>query len=373
VAKRHRSLEGMVMNLPFWKNKRVLITGHTGFKGSWLSLWLQKNGARVIGYALQPPTEPSLFVSAKVAGGMISTIGDVRNLQSLSQLIIEQEPEIVFHMAAQALVRRSYEDPTDTFSTNIMGTANILEAIRTSDSVKSAVIITSDKCYENNEWIYGYRENDPMGGHDPYSSSKGCAELVTSAYIRSFFSPNNKRKTKSSVATARAGNVIGGGDWSKDRLVPDIMASISKNNSVTIRYPRAIRPWQHVLEPLRAYLMLAEKLYQGGNEYAGAWNFGPDDQDAKPVSYIVDAITQKLGEGARWVVDSNEHPHEATYLKLDCTKAKQLLGWYPVIKLPMALNWIVEWYQCFKNSEDMHQHTLGQINRYEKLVTETSV
>lgn len=360
------------MTRSFWKDKRVLITGHTGFKGSWLSLWLQKNGARVIGYALKPSTEPNLFESAKIAKGMISIIGDVRDLPSLSQLMTKYEPEIVIHMAAQALVRQSYEAPADTFGTNVLGTVNVLESIRKSDSVKSAVMITSDKCYENKEWIWGYRENDPMGGHDPYSSSKGCAELATSAYIRSFFTPKQDGKVKPSIASARAGNVVGGGDWSKDRLVPDIMAAISNGSAVIIRSPHSIRPWQHVLEPLRGYLTLAEKLYTIGHGYSGAWNFGPDDQDATPVSRIVDALTQNWGEGARWVLDSNEHPHEATYLKLDCSKAKQLLGWYPVVKLPTALDWIVEWHRCYINGDDMHRRTLDQINRYETLVSENA-
>jgi CDP-glucose 4,6-dehydratase len=365
-------MEGVVMKRPFWKHKRVLLTGHTGFKGSWLSLWLQKKGACLIGYALQPPTEPSLFESAKVSEGMTSITGDVRDLQSLRQCMIEHKPEIVVHMAAQALVRASYDDPIETFSTNVMGTANVLESIRKSDTVKSTVIITSDKCYENNEWIWGYRENDPMGGHDPYSSSKGCAELVSSAYIRSFFSSNNAQQPTASVATARAGNVIGGGDWSKDRLVTDIMAAIFNGQPVVIRSPHAIRPWQHVLEPLRGYLMLAEKLYLHGTEYTGPWNFGPEDQDAKPVSWIVDALTQNWGKGANWVVDSNEQPHEASYLKLDCTKAKQILGWRPVVNLPTALNWIVEWYRCLKNGADMRQQTLDQIGRYEQRITEDS-
>ena len=358
------------MQAPFWKDRRVLITGHTGFKGSWLSLWLQKKGARVVGYALPPPTEPSLFVSAKVDEGMTSIIGDVRDSNALRQCLTEHEPEIVIHMAAQALVRPSYDDPIETFSTNVMGTANILESIRKSNTVKSAVMITSDKCYENKEWMWGYRETDPMGGYDPYSSSKGCAELVSSAYIRSFFSPSHDKKTKAMVSTARAGNVIGGGDWSKDRLVPDIVAAIFKGESVIIRSPHAIRPWQYVLEPLRGYLMLAEKLYHDGGEYTGAWNFGPDDQDARPVSWIVDTLTQYWGEGANWDLDPNEHPHEATYLKLDCTKAKQLLGWWPVVNLSTALNWIVQWYRCLKNGDDMRQQTLDQINRYEKLVAE---
>lgn len=365
----HGTLDGLVMEQPFWADKRVLITGHTGFKGSWLSLWLQKNGARVIGYALQPPTEPNLFEAAGVAEGMTSLTGDVRDLESLRQSMTDYAPEIVFHMAAQALVRSSYDDPVETFSTNVMGTVNVLESIRQSDTVKSAVMITSDKCYENREWIWGYRENDPMGGHDPYSCSKGCAELVSSAYVRSYFSSNDPGRSRASVATARAGNVIGGGDWSKDRLVPDIMAAVYGGRPVIIRSPSAIRPWQHVLEPLRGYLMLAEKLHLHGNEYTESWNFGPDDQDARPVSWIVEALTRNWGEGANWVVDQNEHPHEARYLKLDCSKARQLLGWRPVVNLSTALNWIVQWYQCLKNGDDMRQQTLDQIDRYEKLVS----
>jgi CDP-glucose 4,6-dehydratase len=358
------------MKRPFWKGRRVLVTGHTGFKGSWLSLWLQEKGARVIGYALAPPTEPSLFEAANVADGMTHLTGDIRDLQLLNRVITDHVPEIVIHMAAQALVRRSYEDPIETLSTNVMGTANVLESIRKANSVKAAVVVTSDKCYENNEWVWGYRENDPMGGHDPYSSSKGCAELVTSAYIRSFFTRDHDKKTIPAVASARAGNVIGGGDWSAERLVPDIMAAVAKGRAAKIRSPGAIRPWQYVLEPLRGYLMLAEKLYSTGNQYSGPWNFGPSNKDARPVSWVADAITRYWGGDASWVSNSAGQMHEANCLKLDCTKAAQMLGWYPAVNLSTALNWVVEWYQSLNKGADMHQHTLDQIKRYEKMVRE---
>lgn len=361
------------MDSSFWNNKTVFITGHTGFKGSWLALWLQKMGAQVVGYALSPPSLPNLFETAKVADGMISINGDVRDLPALDRAFHEHRPEIVIHMAAQALVRPSYEDPVETYSTNIMGTVNILESIRKSDSVRSAVMITSDKCYENNEWIWGYRENDPMGGHDPYSSSKGCAELVASAYLRSFFSTKPGEQAKASVATARAGNVIGGGDWSRDRLVPDIMAAIFEGQPVVIRSPHAIRPWQHVLEPLRGYLMLAERLYCQGPEFSGGWNFGPDTQDARPVSWIADNLTRFWGQGAGWVQDPNPQPHEATYLKLDCTKALQLLKWLPLVNLTHALEWIVEWYRGLKSGDDMQRLTLDQIQRYDNLIAKNAL
>jgi CDP-glucose 4,6-dehydratase len=360
------------MDPSFWTDKTVFITGHTGFKGSWLSLWLQQKGARVVGYSLAPPSPPSLFEKADVADGMISITGDVRDLPALGRAIHDHRPEIVIHMAAQALVRLSYDDPVETYSTNVMGTVNLLESIRKCDFIKSAVMITSDKCYENNEWIWGYREKDPMGGHDPYSSSKGCAELVSSAYARSFFFQQNGKQPKTSIATARAGNVIGGGDWSKDRLIPDIMAAISGGRPVVIRSPHAIRPWQHVLEPLRGYLMLAEMLYRHGTEYTGAWNFGPGDQDARPVSWIVDTLTRLWGHDAAWALDANTNPHEAGYLKLDCTKARQLLGWHPVVQLTTALEWIVDWYCRLNEGSDMRRVTLDQIDRYETIMAENN-
>ena len=355
------------MNEAFWRDKRVLVTGHTGFKGSWLSLWLQKLGVNLIGYALSPPTQPCLFQVASVASGMISITGDVRDLEHLRAILDEYRPEIVIHMAAQPLVRRSYRDPVETYSTNIMGTVNVLEAARLSDSVRVMVCITSDKCYENKEWVWGYRENDSVGGYDPYSSSKGCAELVISAYRNSYFYPGEYEQHKLALASTRAGNVIGGGDWAKDRLVPDIMTAIMNDRPVNIRSPGAIRPWQHVLEPLNGYLRLAERLWDHGPELAQAWNFGPNSENAKNVLWIVKYLTNAWGGGARWESDSAEHPHEDNYLKLDCSKAKGLLGWAPKLDLAATLEWIVEWYQGFERNEDMRALTEQQIVRFENL------
>ena len=349
----------------FWKGKEVLITGHTGFKGSWLSIWLQAKGAHVTGFSLSPPTKPSLFEIARVAEGITSINGDIRDLDHIRAVLGEHKPEIVIHMAAQPLVRYSYVNPVETYATNVIGMVNVLEAVRHSDSVRVVVNITSDKCYENNEWHWGYRENDPMGGHDPYSSSKGCAELVTSAYRSSYFSKTNNAAHDVRVATARAGNVIGGGDWGTDRLIPDIMKAFLQNRPAVIRYPHAIRPWQHVLEPLRGYLILAERLWVDGTEFAGAWNFGPNDEDARPVSWIADYLTNLWEPDAGWELDSAHHPHEATYLKLDCSKARSLLGWTPKQDLCTALKWIVEWYKAYQQGKDMRQVTEAEISRYE--------
>jgi len=350
------------MDSHFWKEKRVLITGHTGFKGSWLSVWLQRKGAHVIGLSLNPPSDPNLFELARVSDGMISIYGDIRNIDEVRAVIDGYRPEIVFHMAAQALVRHSYEAPLETYTTNVMGTVNILEAVRLSDSVRAIVNITSDKCYKNREWYWGYREDEPMGGKDPYSCSKGCAELVISSYRDSYFSENKNVK----VSSARAGNVIGGGDWGADRLVPDIIRAFMDDRSALIRFPNAIRPWQHVLEPLNGYLMLAEKMW-GGNEFSSAWNFGPDDGDAKSVAWIVDSLTRLWGKGASWVKDSNQHPHEANYLKLDCSKARNLLNWTPKLRIETALKWVVRWYRAFQDGQDMRKITESEIERYEVL------
>ena len=349
------------MNANFWQNKKVLITGHTGFKGSWLSLWLQSVGANVIGYALKPPTTPSLFEVAKVGDGMTSIIGDVRDSKYLQAIIAQHQPEIIFHMAAQPLVRYSYVNPVETYATNVMGTVHLLEAVRQVESIKAVVNITSDKCYENQEWLWGYRENEPMGGYDPYSNSKGCAELVTSAYRQSFFHSQDGV----ALASVRAGNVIGGGDWAQDRLIPDIMQAIMAGKPVIIRNPQAIRPWQHVLEPLHGYLMLAEKLWENGAAYADAWNFGPNEEDAKPVQWIVEQLTQMWDNNATWVLDNKEHPHEAHYLKLDCAKAKTNLGWHPKWTLETALENIILWYQAYAKQQDMQKITLKQINIYQ--------
>ncbi len=349
----------MTKRSEFWKGKKVLITGHTGFKGSWLSLWLQQLGAKVVGYALEPPTDPSIFEVARVAEGMTSVIGDIRDLDNFRSVMQEHRPEIVIHMAAQPLVRESYEDPIGTLSSNVMGTAHMLEAVKATDSVRVVVSITSDKCYENKEWIWGYREIDRLGGYDPYSASKACAELVVSSYRNSFFNQSGV-----SLASTRAGNVIGGGDWAKDRLIPDIMRAVMEDRPVVIRNPHATRPWQHVLEPLNGYLMVAERLWEEGNAFAEGWNFGPNDEDVKPVSWICDHITRLWSDEATWELDGGDHPHENTLLKLDCSKAKARLGWHPKLDLATALAWIVEWFQAYQKQEDMRVITEAQIRRF---------
>ncbi|MCW7490396.1 CDP-glucose 4,6-dehydratase [Leptospira meyeri] len=346
----------------FWKGKSVFITGHTGFKGSWLSLWLSSMGANVHGYSLASPTNPNLFSLAKIESLLAShIIGDVRDYEGLSRNLKDSRAEIVFHLAAQPLVRRSYSNPIETYSTNVMGTVNILESVRHTDTVKALVNVTTDKCYENQEWIWAYRENEPMGGFDPYSSSKGCSELVTSAYKNSFFSKQNIQ-----LASARAGNVIGGGDWSEDRLVPDIVGSILNNQIVKIRNPNSIRPWQHVLEPLSGYLCLAEKLFNDGDQkYSGGWNFGPKEDDAKPVLWIVEELTKQMGKNGKWEVDNGPKLHEANYLKLDCSKAKHHLNWEPKWTLNTAITKIAEWYEGFQKGADMQEICLTQISEYQ--------
>lgn len=351
------------MTPQFWKGKRVLLTGHTGFKGSWMSLWLQSLDAKVVGYSLAPPTQPSLFQVAEVARGMASNIGDVRDPAYLERVFAEHQPEIVLHLAAQALVRHSYTDPVETYSTNVMGTVHLLEAVRKTPSVRAVVNVTSDKCYENREWVWGYRENEAMGGFDPYSNSKGCAELVTAAYRNSFFTSVDGRQA-TALASARAGNVIGGGDWAADRLIPDIVRAISEHRPVMIRNPHAIRPWQHVLEPLSGYLQLAQTLYEEGADYAEGWNFGPSDNDAHPVQWIVKQFTQQWGDDASWELDQGDHPHEAHYLKLDCSKAKMRLNWQPRWSLAQALENIIAWYKAHQRGEDMREFSLGQIATY---------
>lgn len=353
------------MTPTFWTGKRVLITGHTGFKGGWLSLWLQQLGAEIVGYALEPPTQPSLFEVAQVGQGMESVLGDVRDPAHLQAIFSRHRPEIVFHLAAQALVRDSYQFPVETYATNVMGTVHLLEAVRQTGGVRVVVNITSDKCYENREWVWGYRETEPLGGYDPYSNSKGCAELVTSAYRNSFFNPADFQRHGVALASVRAGNVIGGGDWARDRLIPDIMRAFLAGQPVIIRNPHAIRPWQHVLEPLIGYLELAEQLWQHGPDYAEGWNFGPNDDDAKPVSWIVEYLAALWGGQSRWVLDGGNHPHEAHYLKLDCSKAKMRLGWRPRWNLEQALTRTVDWYSAYAGHKDMRAVTLGQISGYE--------
>ena len=355
------------MNPSFWLGKKVFLTGHTGFKGSWLSLWLQQLGAQVTGYALPPPTHPSLFEVAQVAQGMTSIIHDIRDGTLLTNAMRQAASDIVIHMAAQPLVRRSYVDPVETYSTNVMGTVHLLEAVRQTPSVRAVVNVTTDKCYENKEWVWGYRENEPMGGFDPYSSSKGCAELVTAAYRNSFFNTAKYSEHQVALATARAGNVIGGGDWAEDRLIPDVLRAIESGQSVNIRNPHATRPWQHVLEPLSGYLTLAEKLYTQGPAFAEAFNFGPAEEDAKPVQWIVEQLTQNWGNGASWHLDGGTHPHEAHYLKLDCSKARATLGWQPHWNFGQALQTIIVWHKAHsmhQSSEDMRALCLQQINDY---------
>ena len=359
------------MNALFWSGKKVFVTGHTGFKGSWLSLWLQQLGAQVTGYALQPSTNPSLFKVAKVGQGMTSLIGDIRDGTMLSNAMRQYAPDIVIHMAAQPLVRRSYVDPVETYSTNVMGTVHLLEAVRQTPSVRAVVIVTTDKCYENKEWVWGYRENEPMGGFDPYSSSKGCAELVAAAYRNSFFNAEKHSEHRVALATARAGNVIGGGDWAEDRLIPDILRAIQNGQSVNIRNPHATRPWQHVLEPLSGYLALAEALYTQGSAFADAFNFGPGEEDVRPVQWIVEQLTQQWGDGAAWHLDGGTHPHEAHYLKLDCSKARALLGWGPRWHLGQALEAIIVWHKAHsapQNSQDIRALCFQQINDHSSII-----
>jgi CDP-glucose 4,6-dehydratase len=354
-------LKGKV-NPTFWKGKRVFITGHTGFKGSWLSLWLQDMGAIVKGYALEPNTNPNLFTQANVAQNMKSEIGDITNLKDISDSMSAFNPEVLIHMAAQPLVRLSYQEPVLTYATNVMGTVNVLEAARKCSNLKAIVSVTTDKCYENKEWTWGYRENEPMGGHDPYSSSKGCAELVTAAYRKSFFNDTSSVF----LASARAGNVIGGGDWAEDRLIPDILRAFEKNESVIVRNPLATRPWQHVLEPLSGYLVLAQHLYEDGSTYAEGWNFGPKDEDCKPVSWILDKMVTKWGNGASWELDKNNNPHEAGYLKLDCSKAAMQLNWQPKWNLEVTLESIITWHLHYISGKNIQEQCLLEIAKYQK-------
>jgi CDP-glucose 4,6-dehydratase len=353
-------LKGKV-NPTFWNGKKVFITGHTGFKGSWLSLWLQSMGAFVKGYALEPNTNPNLFTEANVTKNMDSEIGDITDLNHISESMKAFNPDILIHMAAQPLVRRSYKDPVLTYATNVMGTVNVLEVARKCTNLKAIVSVTTDKCYENKEWAWGYRENEPMGGHDPYSSSKGCAELVTAAYRKSFFNENNT----AFLASARAGNVIGGGDWAEDRLIPDILRAFEKNEPVIVRNPLSTRPWQHVLEPLSGYLVLAQHLFDEGSSFAEGWNFGPKDLDCKPVSWILDKMANNWGNGAKWELDKNNNPHEAGFLKLDCSKAAMRLNWSPKWNLENTLESIINWHQNYLSQKNIQEQCFFEIAKYQ--------
>jgi CDP-glucose 4,6-dehydratase len=359
--------------MAFWKNKRVLVTGHTGFKGSWLSLWLQHLGADVCGYSLSPPTTPSLFEDAGIGQGMRSVIADILDLETLRRTFREWKPEIVIHMAAQPLVRKSYDDPLGTYAVNVMGTANLLEAVRDCGTVRAVVVITTDKCYQNNEWVWGYRETDRLGGYDPYSSSKACAELVVSSWRQSFFSPEKYAKHGVAIATVRAGNVIGGGDWSMDRLVPDIVRSLLEQKKLILRNPGATRPWQHVLEPLRGYIVVAERLFQDGPASLDSFNFGPEYTDVQPVGWIARHLAEMWGSGPGIEVDASPQPHEANMLKLDWSKAAATLEWRPYLNLEQALEVTLEWYRNWNQGTEMRSYTLAQIEAYSSRSTQVKM
>lgn len=363
---RARALEGVVMDHSFWKGRRVFLTGHTGFKGGWLSLWLQSMGAEVHGFALSPATTPALFDLARVGEGMSSTLGDIRDQAALTTALQRAQPEVVFHLAAQALVRASYADPVATYGTNVMGTVHLLEAVRATPGVRAVVVVTSDKCYENREWLWGYREDEPMGGYDPYSNSKGCSELVVSAYRRSFFPASHHADHGVALGSARAGNVIGGGDWAEDRLVPDVLRAIEAGRPAIIRSPGAVRPWQHVLEPLSGYLDLAQALVQQGPAFGEGWNFGPFDADARPVAKLVETLVHAWGDGAGFQVEVPPGaPHEAHLLKLDISKARARLHWRPRWSLETCIDQIVHWHRARLAGEDMRAITFEQIAAYE--------
>ena len=357
-----------MINKSFWSNKKVLVTGCTGFKGSWLVTWLIEMGADVYGYSLNPNTNPSMFELLDLKHKITYQEGDVRDYDKFHNFLNSVNPEIVFHLAAQALVRYSYDNPIETYQINVLGVVNVLESIRQNKNVKAVVNVTTDKCYENKEWHWGYRENEPMGGYDPYSNSKGCSELVTSCYQNSYFNPKNYGVNHNTLlASARAGNVIGGGDWAEDRLIPDMVKSFLLKKKVMIRNPLSIRPWQHVLEPLSGYLCLAQRLYEGNIKFAEAWNFGSSDGDTKNVAYIVQALCNSWGNDASWELDKEAHPHEASSLKLDCSKANNILQWSPSFCLEQALDKIVVWYKSYNTGENMYKLTVSQIEEYIKI------
>lgn len=361
-------MEDLVTRPNLWAGRRVFLTGHTGFKGGWLALWLASKGAVVRGYSLDPCTEPNLFTEAKVGSVIEDIRGDIRDASTLDAALTTFAPEVVFHLAAQPLVRHSYVDPIGTFETNVIGTARVLDAVRRTSSVRAVVSVTTDKCYENKEWLWGYRETDPLGGYDPYSSSKACAEIVSASFRQSYFPVSDMATHHTAIATARAGNVIGGGDWSSDRLIPDLVRGFLAGEPVRIRRPHAIRPWQHVLEPVFGYIQLAEKLLsEDSARYATAFNFGPSDDDAQTVGWIVERLKQKWGGNASWVLDEDPSVHEAGYLKLDASRARAELDWHPRLQLEAALYWLVAWYQAWQSGQDMYRFTLDQIAVYESL------
>jgi CDP-glucose 4,6-dehydratase len=351
----------------FWRARRVFITGHTGFKGGWLSLWLQSLGADVTGYALDPPSTPSLFEAARVGDGITSVIGNLDDRPALRRALAQARPEIVFHLAAQPLVHAGYDDPVETYRTNVLGTVHLLDALRRMQGVHAVVNVTTDKCYENRDWPWGYRETDALGGFDPYSSSKACSELATDSFRSAFFPPHRYSDHGVALATARAGNVLGGGDWGRDRLVPDVIRAINDGQAVRIRRPDAIRPWQHVLEPISGYMTLAERLCLDGPSFTGGWNFGPVDADAQPVRWIVENLVQLWGPPAHWELDTRSHPHEARFLRLDCSKAAAELGWRPRLRLAQGLEWLVEWHRAHAAGADVRALCLDQIARFEAL------
>jgi CDP-glucose 4,6-dehydratase len=358
-------VEKVVVDPVFWRGKRVFLTGHTGFKGGWLALWLQQMGAHVTGFALAPPAEPNLFTVANVGENMTSLIGDIRDAALLTEAMRQAQPEIVLHLAAQPLVRFSYEAPVETYGTNVMGTVHLLEAVRVWGKARACVVVSSDKCYENREWPWGYRENEAMGGYDPYSSSKGCTELVVGAYRSSYFNASDYARHGLALASGRAGNVIGGGDWAMDRLVPDLLRAFEGGKLALIRNPHAIRPWQHVLEPVLGYLLLAQRLYTDGMTCAEGWNFGPNDGDAKPVSWIADCMVRIWGGDAGYRIDDGtKHLHEANYLKLDCSKGRSRLSWQPRWELSRALDEVVSWHRDYLQGRDMREVCLTQISRF---------
>lgn len=367
MGDRKGSLEDLDIVEKFWSRKKVLLTGHSGFKGTWLSIWLKMLGADLVGYSLAPPSTPSMFESLKMERQMESVMGDIRDLANLESLFSRVQPEIAIHLAAQSLVLKSYQDPVETYLTNVMGTVNFLEAVRKTPSVRVAVVISSDKCYQNNEWLWGYREVDRMGGYDPYASSKGCAELVTSAYRYSFFGTSHGSR-ETFIASARAGNVFGGGDWADYRLVPDVMRAFLKKEKVEIRHPDAIRPWQFVLEPLRGYLLLTQKLWEKGSDFSEPWNFGPDHEDEKSVSEVVTRLVKNWGTDAGWTRLHDPNPlHESRFLKLDSSKARLRLGWKSKLDLDTAIMWTSAWYKAYQDKQDLLGFTQSQIDRYQQI------